>query len=320
MNKLLKVLAASALVATVLVGCGKKGESTGGAAEGAKYAKAGFGMIIEPGDTTSTTMATVGLDAEGKINYIDVDVIQTPNGKDETKTKKELKEDYGMKSTSAQMGKIEGGAEWYEQIAKFEEFCKGKTLDEVAAIETEKRDEEHTSVPKSGSDLAAGCTMDIGAFKEAVAKAGQNMTEVNAAKIGSGEVASWDGEQKNTTTAAVALDADGKAVWAYVDVSQNPNGKDESKSKKELQSDYGMKSTSAQIGNIEGGAEWYEQAATFEKYVVGKTAEEVAATETEKRDEEHTSVPKSGSDLAAGCTMDIGAFLEAVAEAFANAQ
>mgnify|MGYP000573974254 CR=1 FL=1 len=118
----------------------------------------------------------------------------------------------------------------------------------------------------------------------------------------------------------IALDADGKAVWAYVDVSQNPNGKDESKSKKELQSDYGMKSTSAQIGNIEGGAEWYEQAATFEKYVVGKTADEVAATETEKRDEEHTSVPKSGSDLAAGCTMDIGAFLEAVAEAFANAQ
>ena len=174
MNKLLKVLAASALVATVLVGCGKKGEETGAAAEGAKYAKVGFGMIIEPGDTTSTTMATVGLDAEGKINYIDVDVIQTPNGKDETKTKKELKEDYGMKSTSAGMGKIKDGAEWYEQAAVFEKYVVGKTADEVAKTETEKRDEEHTSVPKSGSDLAAGCTMDIGAFLEAVAEAFAN--------------------------------------------------------------------------------------------------------------------------------------------------
>ena len=40
----------------------------------------------------------------------------------------------------------------------------------------------------------------------------------------------------------------------------------------------------------------------------------------EKMNLEHTSVPKSGSDLAAGCTMDIGAFLEAEAEALANAQ
>ena len=79
-----------------------------------------------------------------------------------------------MKETSAKAGKIKDGGEWDEQAKAFEEFCKGKTLDEVAAIETEKRDEEHTSVPKSGSDLAAGCTMDIGAFLEAVAEAFAN--------------------------------------------------------------------------------------------------------------------------------------------------
>ena len=43
-------LAASALVATVLVGCGKKGEETGAAAEGAKYAKAGLGVVSSYSD------------------------------------------------------------------------------------------------------------------------------------------------------------------------------------------------------------------------------------------------------------------------------
>ena len=84
MNKLLKVLAASALVATVLVGCGKKGESTGGAAEGAKYAKAGLGVVSTVSEgQVNTTFAGVGLDADGKVQWIDIDVAQgTPNGGD----------------------------------------------------------------------------------------------------------------------------------------------------------------------------------------------------------------------------------------------
>ena len=100
MNKLLKVLAASALVATVLVGCGKKGEDTGAAAEGAKYAKAGLGVVSSYSDgQVNSTIAAVGLDADGKVQYIDIDVAQsTPGGDAEkTKTKKELKEEYGMK-------------------------------------------------------------------------------------------------------------------------------------------------------------------------------------------------------------------------------
>lgn len=171
MNKLLKVLAASALVATVLVGCGKKGEDTGAAAEGAKYAKAGLGVVSSYSDgQVNSTIAAVGLDADGKVQYIDIDVAQsTPGGDAEkTKTKKELKEEYGMKGVSPI------GKEWYEQAATFEEYCKGKTADEIAKTETEKRDEEHTTVPKTGSDLAAGCTMDIGAFLEAVAEAFTN--------------------------------------------------------------------------------------------------------------------------------------------------
>lgn len=176
MNKLLKVLAASALVATVLVGCGKKGETGGDATTAAKYAKAGLGVVSSYSEDgqVNTTMAAVGLDADGKVQYIDIDVAQsTPGGgdKEKTQTKKELKEKYGMKSVSASMGVIKDGGEWYEQAEYLENYCKGKTAEEIANIETEKRDEEHTSVPKSGSDLAAGCTMDIGAFLEAMSEA-----------------------------------------------------------------------------------------------------------------------------------------------------
>ena len=311
MNKLLKVLAASALVATVLVGCGKKGEDTGAAAEGAKYAKAGLGVVSSYSDgQVNSTIAAVGLDADGKVQYIDIDVAQsTPGGDAEkTKTKKELKEEYGMKGVSPI------GKEWYEQAQFFEQFCKGKTADEIAGIETEKRDEEHTTVPKTGSDLAAGCTMDIGEFKEAVAKAIANAQDANADKIGVGEVMANDGEAKqlDTTIALVATDADGKVVYSKIDVAQINEKTTDTKS--ERKEDYGMKGVSGI------GKEWYEQAIAFEEYCKGKTADEIAKTETEKRDEEHKTVPKSGSDLAAGCTMDIGAFLEAVAEAFANAQ
>jgi len=315
MNKFIKVLAASALVATVLVGCKK---------ETAKYSKVGFGMIIDAGDgtQTNTTMATVGLDADGKVAYIDIDVAQTPNGKDETKTKKELKEQYGMSTVSKQIGVIkDNSGEWFEQIAALEEYCKGKTAEEIAAIETEAKDEEHNAVPKAGSDLTSGCTMNIGDFKEAIAKAIANAVEVEADKIGSGEVLSWNGTQENTTVAQVALDADGKVVWANIDVAQTPNGKDETKSKKELKDQYGMGDTSKQIGVIkDNGGEWYEQVGALETYIKGMDAAAVAAIETEAKDEEHNAVPKAGSDLTSGCTMNIGDFKAALAEAFENAQ
>ena len=224
-----------------------------------------------------------------------------------------------MKSTSASIGAIEGGAEWYEQIAKFEEYCIGKTADEVAAIETETNAEGHASA-KAGTDLAAGCTMAIGDFQAAVAKACENAVEVEAETVNVGYVMNvgtdYSGNgQLNTTVTMLAEDADGKIVAAKVDVAQISAvlGAD-TRSKAEKKEDYGMKSTSASIGAIEGGAEWYEQAAAFETAIVGMTAADVAAIETETNAEGNAS-PKAGTDLAAGCTMAIGDFQAAIANA-----
>ena len=307
MNKLLKVLAASALVATALVGCGKKDE--GGATTAAKYAKAGLGVVSTYSDgQVNSTIAAVGLDADGKIQYCYLDVAQsTPadEAKAKEKTKKELQDEYGMKKASGIQ------KEWFEQAAALEEYVVGKTAADVAKIETEdKGDGHHTAVPKAGSDLAAGCTMDIGAFKEAIAKAVANASDAQADKLGVGHVMSNDATkgQVNTTIALVGSDKDGKVVYSKIDVAQISETVLQTKS--ERKDDYGMKKASGI------GKEWFEQAEALETFIKGKTAADIAAIETEdKGDGHHTAVPKSGSDLAAGCTMDIGYFKTAIADA-----
>lgn len=310
MNKLVKVLAASALVATALVGCGKKDEPTGGNTA-AKYAKVGLGIVSNINDEgqVNSTMAAIGLDADGKIQYIDIDVAQSTPGGDEktalTKTKKERGAEYDMKKASTIK------KEWNEQAEAFEKWAKGKTPDEVAKVET--MDFHGGKAAKEGSDLAAGCTIVIDDFLAAVAKASTNAKDANAAKIGIGEVMSNDAEKKqlNTTVALVATDADGKIVYSKIDVAQIYKGVTDTKS--ELKGKYNMKETSAKAGKIKDGGEWFEQAEAFEAAIKGKTLDEVAKIETE--DYHGGKAPKTGTDLASKCTITIDAFLEAIAEA-----
>lgn len=313
MNKLVKILAASALVATVLVGCGKKGETATGGSDGAAYAKAGLGIVSSVSDgQVNTTFAGIGLDKDGKIAWIDVDVAQgTPDGGDAqyTQTKKQRKDDYGMKSTSAQIGKIEGGAEWYEQIAKFEEYCKGKTPDEVAKIETEKNGEGN-DVPKSGSDLAAGCTMAIGDFQAAVKKAADNAQEVSTDKLSLGRAMSYESDNyqepwtyMTADVALVATDGDGKVQWIDIDTAKIDKEGKTTQTKTEQKEKYNMKANSGI------GKEWYEQTAAFEEYCKGKTADEIA--NIAKGDDGKTT----DTDLSAGCTIVITQFQAAIADA-----
>ena len=132
--------------------------------------------------------------------------------------------------------------------------------------------------------------------------------------------------QSDVTIAALALDAEGKIVKAHIDVAQNkfavnddgtfavePSAA-EFKTKHELKEDYNMKGVSEKNGI---GKEWYEQAAAFEEYIVGKTPEEVVAIPTEKKDDHHLNVP-TDADLLASVTIDIGAFQKAVADAAEN--
>ena len=117
--------------------------------------------------------------------------------------------------------------------------------------------------------------------------------------------------QYDTNYAIVTVDADGKVTSCVIDASQAKCSiadgkftveKGAYKSKKELGDDYNMRGASPI------GKEWYEQAEAFEKWCVGKTADEVKASYGD-------DMVATDADLKAGCTITINGIAENVAKA-----
>ena len=135
---------------------------------------------------------------------------------------------------------------------------------------------------------------------------------------GSDATADKDGSaEADVTAASVLVDGEGKVVSCYIDVMQaampftaqgtmNVAEDADFRSKQVKMLDYGMKGVSPI------GKEWYEQAAAFSEWAVGKTADEIAAGMGEDG-------KASDADLSAGCTITISAFVEAMDKAMANA-
>ena len=122
--------------------------------------------------------------------------------------------------------------------------------------------------------------------------------------------------QTDTTYAAVTTDADGKitsSIWdctqAKFDVTEagEVTSKGDIVSKQDLKEEYNMKGASGI------GKEWYEQANAYAAWLVGKTAADVAAVET---DAEGHNGP-TDADIAASCTMNVLDFNAAVEKALA---
>ena len=141
-----------------------------------------------------------------------------------------------------------------------------------------------------------------------------------AYKLGMGVVVKTDSSkaglaQVDATVAAVVTDAEGKIVAVKLDVAQNKmtitDGEVEEiaefKTKLEKGDDYNMVKF--------GGStyEWYQQAAAFEEYALGKTADEVAGTETVVNDEGHTVV--TDETLYASCSISVKDFIDAIVKA-----
>ena len=291
---------------------------------------------------TNTYYATVALDKDGKIVFVSIDTAQNRGTFDAEgnivkaepiRTKKELKEEYGMKGLSSQIGI---GKEWYEQMASLEEYLIGKTLADVKGIPTEKKDDAHLAVP-SGDDLKSSVSITIDGYQKVVEMAINNAVEVKGlVKLGQGSITGINAKSFNTETdaagqvqvndtfAGVGLDKDGKVVYVYIDTAQNTGTFDNEgkivkaepiRTKKELKEEYGMKGLSSQIGI---GKEWYEQMASLEEYIIGKTVADVKGIPTEKKDDNHLAVP-SGDDLKSSVSITIDGYQDAFAKAAANA-
>lgn len=344
MKKNKKVLAALC-AAALLAGCGGSSSTGSGTTEPAKVEettlKVGIGsstsITAKPvdGDTdgsvqVNTTFASVALDGD-TIKYVYFDVAQntgkfnasgaiTSDKDAATPTKKEKKDDYGMKKASGI------GKEWFEQAAGLEEWAVGKT---VSDFENMKLDEKGYS---ADDDLKTAATVNMSAFVEAFKAAVDNAQEVKGAvKIGTGSKTSMglkdasadaSGQvQSNVTYAVVALDADGKILLTQDDVSQQTvkfkaDGTLDGEAavaptKMEKKEDYGMKKASGI------GKEWYEQNEGFMEWTVGKTADDLSNLPTEKTENGH--VVTTDADLKTVMTISVPDFQAAVLTAIDNA-
>lgn len=156
--------------------------------------KHGLGMVTSIGslaDATAekagaaqvnTTVASLVLDAEDKIESVKWDVQQTRvtfsvEGKpvdlpeaEAIKTKIEKGADYGMVKASGI------GKEWFEQIAAFEAYAVGKTVEELTSMPVYERDASHPAVPDV-EELKTSVTINVGDYLAALTKAAANANQ-----------------------------------------------------------------------------------------------------------------------------------------------
>lgn len=214
----------------------------------------------------------------------------------------------------------------------------GKTADEVKGIQLQEANGHQIAADKDL--LSAGCSMQITDFMEAVAaacndeqgmsfKAGEFTLGVAASTSAADSKAATDEEDGLVamyTDFSAAVVADGKIVAALNDSVQpkitiNTNGEivssDYTATKRVLKGDYGME---GKVDNDGDGVmkEWFEQSEAFSKFIVGKTADEVAALETQEANGHQIAVDKDL--LSAGCSMQITSMKDTSAKAAKNAR
>ena len=229
-------------------------------------------------------------------------------------SKNELGYDYGMKQYAGSK------YEWFEQAEALANYAVGKTVDELknGAI-------DETGKAPAGSDLASTATIYLGGYVSAIETAVNNAKHLGAQsgdelrlaaipKIDSS--ASATAEKAGTAQLDVDVTAvtvkDEKITSCYIDSLQAKVSFDAAgtittdltapvKTKNELGYDYNMKTY--------GGAkyEWFEQAASFAKYVTGKTASEVAGIAVSEG-------KPSDTDLSSSVTISIGGFQALIAK------
>ena len=346
MKKFLAILLCACMALT-LVACNAE-----------KEYKLGMGVVVSM-DSSKTenaqvdaTVATVVLDADGKIVACRIDVAQNKmavagGAVDAAKTfetKMELGDRYGM------AGKVDNDGngvmkEWYEQTKAFEAYVVGKTVAEVEAIETKEANGHQIAVDQALLD--AGCSMQITDFIAAVVAACKDEQGVSfktaaeftlgvAAKTSAADSAAATAEADGTvamyTDFAAAVVADGKIIAALNDAIQpkitiNAAGEIVEKTykatKRNLKEEYGMAPALGYGMDWNGDGkvlEWYLQSAEFSKYVVGKSADEVANLATKEVEGKGYVISADDALLNAGCTIQITSIKAVMAQAAKNAR
>lgn len=356
MKKLITVVITICMMVGVLAGCGTK------TAEATDIVKIGLGHVtsidsskdlgtdkdgkeVLPVGQVDTIIVAAAFDKDGKVVKVSIDDAQTKvefnkdlslksDPKAELQTKVEKKEAYGMAKASSIK------KEWYQQAEALGNWMIGKTVADIKAVKTKKKDDSHPAVPDV-PELTSSVTMTIQDFIAALEEAYTNAVEVKGAvKLGLGHnisIASSkalgkdkDGKevlpvaQVDTVMAATAFDKDGKVAGTIIDTAQTKinfdnqgkvtsDRKAEYKTKLELKDAYGM----VKASSIK--KEWYQQAEALGKWMVGKSIDDIKAMKTMKKDDSHPAVPDV-PELKSSVTVSVQDYIAAVVEASANAK
>ena len=312
--------------------------------------KLGMGIVVSL-DSSKTgqgqvdvTIVSVVYNHEGKILAAKLDACQNIAKIGEAievtrlQTKQELKEAYGM------AGKVDNNGdgiklEWYLQAEAYEAYLVGKTVTDVKAFDLQYVNNHWIST--DNALLEAGCTIQVSDFNKAtlLALADDQAFEFDAVEnftLGLAAVNYDNGSTAATDAAdgslqlysdfATSVVVDGRIVASLNDAIQpkidfDVDGNIVSKtfvaSKRVLKEAYGM---AGKVDNNGDGIklEWYIQSAAFSQYVVGKTAAEVLALETQLVNNHHIST--DSALLEAGCTIQITGIKEVVAKSVNNAK
>ena len=304
----------------------------------AAYASGHSGSSNASADADGLAQANVDIyavtiNSEGVIVDCKIDAIQcktnfntsgaiTTDLTSEILSKMELDDDYAMRGASSI------SAEWDEQVRALEEYCIGKTPDEVAGIAVDD------SGVATDADLVAGITMPLANFIDGVVAACNN-ARVNGAKEGdtlylqqsssysdSSADASAEADglaQVDVTAGAYTLAADGTITDIDLDCVQtkinfNASGELTTEegttwtTKTDLDDDYNMRPASPI------GAEWDEQVIALQNYCIGKTPAEIQGIALDDAGK------ATDADLIAGITMPLGDFIAGVVAACNNAR
>lgn len=230
------------------------------------------------------------------------------------KTKNELGAAYGMVTYGNAI------AEWDQQVAALAHFVIGKN---AADLSSGIVDETGHAVD---ADLASSATIYLGGYVNQILEAVENAQYLGAQ---SGDTLKLATVTDISSTTPPSDDADGNAqldvtltaltlagdviTSCYLDGVQAKVAFDSQgvitsdlsapATKNQLGANYGMKAWGNAI------AEWNEQAASFARYVTGKTADEVAGIAVDE------STHPTEVDLASSVTIAIGGFQSLIAKA-----
>ena len=294
-----KSIAAGIVIIGVMVfnGCGSASHVKETIPE-TKYKQAGYAVKgeIEEDGTVKLTYALVGV-KDKKITYAYLDQIeQNPKTDRHLFTNKELSTAYGLVYEDS-------NGEWSEQVTALANYISGNslTIDEVNNIPVYKKSEEEQKVPKKGTDLAAGCALDISDFLDVINEAYNNREDTNATRLAVGEdVRVNNSEGKlNVTLGFAGTDYRYKICYSHLEsYSINVN------------TDKAILPTADKAKNDESVKELADGEKSFENYIIGLNMVEAYNVETyDPGDGINTALPKVDTDLAQVCNIDLSKYI-----------